>query len=752
MTNDSDPILDDLTEPQRRAVTYGEGPLLVVAGAGSGKTRVITRRIAHLVRQGTPPDRIVGITFTNKASQEMRHRVESLVGAEVTVKTFHSLCALILRQNAEHIGLDPGYSIYDRSDSQRIVRQIRKDRNLDPDTFKPSDLLDSISAWKDDVLTPSDAKLEAVGNFEEQAAEVYNIYEQRLKANNALDFDDLLVKTVRLFSNAPQVLKRYQNRYLHVLVDEYQDTNLPQHLIAKGLQGKHKNITAVGDPDQMIYTWRGARIENIMEFEEDFPGAEVIMLEQNYRSSANILRAASECIQNNRMRHEKALWTERNEGPPVRVREFPTGKGEARWIASKMEELVDEGIDPGEIAVLYRTKYQAFPLEKELVNGPVPYQVVDTVGFFDRKPVKDLRAYLRLIINPDDDAAFRRIVNVPSRGIGAKTVERVENIANQYGESLCRVIQHDECLNELPTRARRAVAGFRDLYDRLTSLDQESIEDFMKNLIGEINYLDAAGEDEKEDVREVLNHFIGFAKEYDTKHENGNLLDFMEQTALMSDVDGWNAQADTASLMTLHSAKGLEFDCVFICGLEQNILPHQRALEDNPHGDAQYGEEEERRLFHVGMTRSRKRLFITHCQTRYMHGRERPQTPSPFLKELPGEGVEWERVSRSGGGGLFQSQVRQARRKKGRSGSRKIKRSSKRSSSNSQTGSGSNSASVGSDSPLQVIDGSDEMTEGSAVKHSSYGQGEVINVDSAGKYQQVRVDFGDRGVLTILIT
>ncbi|MFW6457414.1 MAG: ATP-dependent helicase, partial [Planctomycetota bacterium] len=582
MTNNSDPILDDLTAPQRKAVSYGDGPLLVVAGAGSGKTRVITRRIAHLVRQGTPPERIVGITFTNKAAQEMRLRVESLVGEAVTVKTFHSLCALILRHNAEHLGLDPGYSIYDRSDSQRVVRQIRKDLNLDPDTFKPSDLLDNISAWKDDILSPSDAQLEAIGNFEEKAAEVYNIYEQRLKANNALDFDDLLVKTVRLFSQSPEVLRQYQNRYLHVLVDEYQDTNLPQHLIAKGLQGKHKNITAVGDPDQMIYTWRGARIENIMEFEDDFPGAEVIMLEQNYRSTANILRAASECIQNNRMRHEKALWTERDGGHPVRIREFPTGRGEARWIAAKMEELLDEGVDPGEIAVLYRTKYQAFQLEKELVNSPVPYQVVDTVGFFDRKPVKDLRAYLRLIINPDDDEAFRRIVNVPSRGIGAKTVERLERIADKYGESLCRVLHHEKCLDELPTRASKAVATFRDLYHKLTALSQDTIGDFVESLIGEIQYIDSAREDDKEDVQEVLNHFMGFAREYDSNHEDGSLLDFMEQTALMSDVDGWDAQADTASLMTLHSAKGLEFDCVFLCGLEQNILPHQRALENNP--------------------------------------------------------------------------------------------------------------------------------------------------------------------------
>ena len=600
----SDPILNDLTEPQRQAVTFGEGPLLVVAGAGSGKTRVITRRIAHLVREGTPPERIVGITFTNKAADEMRMRVQSMVGEAVTVRTFHSLCARILRNHAPHLGLDPGFSIYDRTDSRRVVRQIRNDLNLDPETYRPSDLLDHISAWKDDVINPSRAKLEAVGNDEEQAAEVYSIYEQRLAGNNALDFDDLLVKTVELFSEAPQVLQSYQKRYLHVLVDEYQDTNLPQHLIAKGLQGHHRNITAVGDPDQMIYTWRGARMENIMEFADDFPGAEVIKLEQNYRSTANILRAASTCIRHNQLRHDKALWTDRDGGEPVHVRGFQDDRSEARWIAGKMAEMVDEGFKPGEIAVLYRTKYQAFQMEKELVNGPVPYQVVDTVGFFDRKEIKDLRAYLRLVINPQDDEAFRRVANVPSRGIGKKTMERLQDIATAAGKSMCRAACNEACRQDLPTRARKAVAGFGQVYERLLDIEQDSIYTFLKDLISEIDYLDSVDEDDRADTQEVLNHFLGFARQYDKSNPDGALLDFMEETALVSDVDGWDAGADAASLMTLHSAKGLEFDVVFISGLEKDILPHQRALEDNPHGDEDYAAEEERRLFHVGMTRA----------------------------------------------------------------------------------------------------------------------------------------------------
>ena len=751
----SDPILDDLTEPQRRAVTYGEGPLLVVAGAGSGKTRVITRRIAYLVRRGVPPERIVGITFTNKAADEMRLRVQTMVGEAVTVRTFHSFCARMLRGEAHNLDMDAGFSIYDRTDSRRVVRQIRKDLNLDPDTYRPAGLLENISNWKDDIIPPSRAKTDAVSEAEEVAAEVYTIYEQRLHENNALDFDDLLVKTVELFSKCPGVLQRYQDRYLHVLVDEYQDTNLPQHLIAKGLQGKHRNITAVGDPDQMIYTWRGARIENIMEFEEDFPGAEVVLLEQNYRSSGNILRAASTSIRHNRLRHEKALWTERDSGEPVQVREFQSGKAEARWIARKMTEMVDQSVSPGEMAVLYRTKYQAFQLEKELVGGPVPYQVVDTVGFFDRKAVKDIRAYLRLIINPQDDEAFRRIVNVPSRGIGEKTVERLERAARGAGKSLCEAVRDENCTGSLPTRARRAVASFRDIYERLETLDRDSIRGFLKGIISETEYLESADEDERADVQEVLNHFLGFADQYDEDNEDGSLLDFMEQTALVSDIDGWEAGADVASLMTLHSAKGLEFDVVFISGLEETILPHQRAVEDNQSTN-EHAMEEERRLFHVGMTRARHRLFVTHCRCRYMHGREMPLSPSPFLDELPEEGVDRVEAPSYGGAGMFGQQVRNARRKKGRSrghtgsgsrGTGRIKRSSTKTKKKKKAG----VAAGGAGSPLQIIGEDSQIVEGTRVQHSSYGEGTVVKVSSSGKYDQVRVDFSDKGVLTLLL-
>ncbi|MFW6044821.1 MAG: ATP-dependent helicase [Planctomycetota bacterium] len=742
----SSSILDELTEPQRRAVTYGEGPLLVVAGAGSGKTRVITRRIAYLVEEDVPPERIIGITFTNKAADEMRLRVERLAGESVTVSTFHSLCARILRRNAQKIGLDPSFSIYDTSDSRRVARQIRNDMDLDRETYTPAGLLDDISAWKDEVLPPSRAMLEAVGHEEEKAAEVYRRYEEQLKANNALDFDDLLVKTVQLFSEAPEVLRHYQDRYHHVLVDEYQDTNLPQHLIAKGLQGKHHNITAVGDPDQMIYTWRGARIENIMEFEEDFPDAEVILLEQNYRSTSNILNAASYCIQHNRMRHEKALWTQRDGGPPVRVQQFPDGRAEARWIKERLAELRNKGVKPGEIAVLYRTKYQAFQLEKELVNGPIPYQVVDTVGFFDRKAVKDLRAYLRLIINPDDDEAFRRIVNVPSRGIGKKTLERINNLAHSAGLSLGRAVRKEDLMSRLPTRARGAVQRFRRVYDRLRELDQDSIRTFIKNLIQEIDYISSANEDERDDVREVLDQFVGFADQYDSDNPDGSLIDFMEDTALMSDIDGWNPRADAVSLMTLHSAKGLEFDVVFISGLEEDILPHQRALEDNAHGDGDIALEEERRLFHVGMTRARDRLYITHCGSRYMHGRSRPMSPSRFLDELPEDGVQRVRTqSQSAGAGLFRNEVKKARRKKRRT---RRSRTSKDRSAGAQSG---KSAPSTGGSPLQVIGDGEDISAGATVQHEGYGQGEVVNVDSAGKYHQVRVNFEESGVLTILI-
>ncbi|MFP4028957.1 MAG: ATP-dependent helicase [Candidatus Brocadiia bacterium] len=733
--NATDPISENLSSAQKEAVTYGDGPLLVVAGAGSGKTRVITRRIAWLVQNGVAADRIVAITFTNKAADEMKRRVENLVGENVMIRTFHSLCAWILRRDADRVGLSPSFSIYDRRDSSRIVRQIIKQKNLDRETYKPSDIRDCISAHKDKLENPDEADQEAVGVYDREAAEIYRCYNERLLENNALDFDDLLVKTVELFSKSPEVLSRYQKAYQHVLVDEYQDTNLPQHLIARALQGYHRNITAVGDPDQTIYTWRGARLDNIMEFEEDFPGAHIIKLEQNYRSTANILRAASTCVSFNKLRHEKVLRTESESGEPVNVIHFPDSYEEANWIAEEIQTLIEGGTPAGEIALLYRTKYQSLQLEETLMDKSVPHQVVDTIGFFERKEIKDICAYLRLIMNPHDDVAFRRIVNVPTRGIGPKTLERVENIAANAGKAAALAIQKKDALKELPTRARNAVDGFAKLYKKLTKLDANSIYELIKTIVDETEYIQGAPDEERDDVHEIIDYLLGFAKQYDKRHPGGDLVSFMERTALISDADGWESSADAVSLMTLHSAKGLEFDAVFIVGLEKDLLPHQRALEDNRHGETGGALEEERRLLHVGMTRARYRLYLTHARERMIRGRDQPTRPSRFLDELPHEGVQHETIGGDpsfASASLFGKNARAVKKRKKRSKKARL-----------QSG--------GKGPVLKVLDGSGEfIEEGSHVEHASYGEGEVLGISKAGKYQKIRIDFSDHGVLTIV--
>jgi len=730
----ADPILDDLTEPQRAAVTHGEGPLLVVAGAGSGKTRVITRRVAYLVREGVPPDRILAITFTNKAAEEMRRRVQDLVGRGTTVSTFHSFCAGLLRRWASLLGLESGFSIYDRADSARVVRQVVREMDLDRETYRPAALLDRISAHKDLLEDPEQAAREAVGFYEQKAAEVYRRYNERLRASNALDFDDLLGETIALFRAHPEVLQHCQETYLHVLVDEYQDTNLPQHLLARALQGKHRNITAVGDPDQMIYTWRGARLENILEFEEDFPGARVITLERNYRSTGNILRAASACIRHNVLRREKALWTDSGPGEPVRALEFADAYEEASWVGDTVAELIEQGVSPSEIAILYRTKYQSVSLEEALTTRSVPYQVVDTVGFFERKQVKDLRAYVQLLVNPRDDEAFLRVVNVPRRGIGAKTLERLRAIARRRGVSLLQTLRV-ACseLDELGPRASKALRSFGELYDTLAALNAGSVYSFLKHLIRQSAYMQSVPDEEREDVEEILDYFLGYAQQYDRRHPGGDLVGFMEHTALISDVDGWNAGAAAVALMTLHSAKGLEFDVVIITGANEGVLPHQRSLEQNPYCDETHALEEERRLFHVGMTRARKRLYLTHASKRLIRGREESVSPSRFLAELPEEGVE--RVSprpdfdtQSAALEFAREAPRIAQRKKVAS-----------------------KALAGSLLRLAEGTASEGFAAGARVVHASYGEGVVVSVDAAGKHHLVRVDFPKHGVLTLLI-
>ena len=716
-------ILADLTDAQREAVCYGEGPLLVVAGAGTGKTRVITRRVAHLLEEGVPPDRVIAVTFTNKAADEMRRRVEALVGRDVYVSTFHSFCARLLRREVSRIGREPSFTIYDRADSLRVIRRIVKDRELDPSTFPPREIMDYISLHKDRVETPGDCRENAIGIVEQTFADAYARYEEALAANNALDFDDLLLKTLELFRQCPVVLQELQDAYLHVLVDEYQDTNLPQHLIARALQGKHRNITAVGDPDQMVYTWRGARLENLMEFEEDFPGAHVVTLERNYRSSANILRVASHCISHNVYRREKELRTEREDGEAIVVRGFADPFEEGRWVAGKVNELVREGTGPREIALFYRTKQQSLPLEDAFASLALPHQVVDSVGFFDRREVKDLRAYLQLLVNPRDDGACLRVINTPARGIGQKTLARLQAEAGRRKLSLLEVAREVGDVGSLSPRAKSAVTGFWELYRELSSIEFRGAANLIRKLLKMTAYVERQPVLERADAQETVDMFIGYARQYDDRSPDGGLMGFLEQAALVSDVDGWNAQASAVPFMTLHSAKGLEFDAVFIVGLEEDMLPHRRALEERLQSTEDAALEEERRLFYVGMTRARHRLFVTYARKRVSRGVEQTLSPSRFLDELPEDRVERGADGLTAGSAEnFAAQMQRILKRKR--------------------------------ATLRILDGrdGDELAPGVRVSHPSYGEGEVLEVSMVGKRRLIRVNFEDQGTVSLLLS
>jgi len=717
-------IIEGLTDAQREAVLHGEGPLLVLAGAGSGKTRVITRRIACLLARGVPPDRIVAITFTNKAADEMRRRVEALVGTGVYVTTFHSFCARMLRREMPRIGREASFTIYDRGDSLRVVRQIVKDMELDASAYPARDLLDYISLCKDRVMAPGDSESRAFGIIEKERALIYGRYEAKLAESNALDFDDLLLKALEVFRTRPDVLADYQNTYLHVLVDEYQDTNLPQHLLARALQGKHRNITAVGDPDQMIYTWRGARLENLLEFEEDFPGAHLVKLERNYRSTTNILRAASGCIRHNRLRHEKELWSKREPGDAIVVREFLDAYAEGRWVADKASELIQAGTRPGQIAVFYRTKQQSLPLEDAFAAVALPHQVVDNVGFFDRRAVKDLRAYLQLLLNPRDDVACLRVINTPPRGIGAKTLGLVQAAAQASKRSVLQAVRDAGQIDALSNRARKALLGFWSLYEELGRSVDAPVAKLLERLLSLTDYVKRHPPEERSDVQEVTDMFLGYARQYDERSPEGGLMGFLEQAALVSDVDGWNAQAEAVPFMTLHSAKGLEFDVVFLVGAEEDILPHRRALDEGVHGSEDAALEEERRLFYVGMTRARDRLFITHSRRRTMQGRETMSAPSRFLDELPEDCIERTRAHdpaqmRSAQG--FAREMEYVLKKKR--------------------------------SALKILDGGsgDRLAKGVRVEHPQYGEGVIHQITPMGKRMMVRVDFFQHGMMALLL-
>jgi DNA helicase II / ATP-dependent DNA helicase PcrA len=639
----TDSLLEGLNGPQREAVLHGEGPLLILAGAGSGKTRVLTHRIAHLVGSGAVrPGEILAITFTNKAAQEMRERVGSLVGGRVRamwVMTFHSACARMLRSDAERLGYTRGFTIYDEQDSLRLVKNCIEELDVDPKRFAPRGIRRQISDAKNGLLDAAAYRIKVSSFFEQTAADVYELYEQRLHSANAMDFDDLLFRCVNLFELFPEVRDRYRRSFKHVLVDEYQDTNRAQYRWLQLLSEEHRNLCVVGDDDQSIYRFRGADIRNILDFEDDFPDAQVVKLEQNYRSTQTILNASNAVIANNRARKDKFLWSELGEGEPVHVRELEDEHAEARFVVSEVERLVDEGESRDEIAVFYRTNAQSRVLEDMLVRYGVGYQVIGGTRFYERKEIKDALAYLTLVVNPSDTVAFGRVVNEPKRGIGQTSQARITNYASTLGEPVWDIAAEPEKIPGLGTAAVKAVGRFMSVMERLRErAEGTGVGDLLSETLDETGYTEAlrAERTVESQVRlENLEELVGVAREYDATAEEGSVEEFLQQIALFSEQDNLRDEQGILTLMTMHNAKGLEFGVVFIIGLEDGVFPHMRSIES---GDL----EEERRLAYVGITRAKRVLYLTHARTRALFGNRDWNVRSRFIDEIPIEFTDQE--------------------------------------------------------------------------------------------------------------
>ena len=635
-------IYDTLNEEQREAVFHTEGPLLILAGAGSGKTRVLTHRIAYLIEEkGINPWNILAITFTNKAAGEMRERVDDIVGfgsESIWVSTFHSTCVRILRRHIDRLGYDNNFTIYDSDDQKTLMKDVCKLLQIDTKTYRERTILSAISSAKDEMITPEEYELNAYGDFsKKKIAEAYKEYERQLKANNALDFDDLLVKTVQLFQTQPEILEYYQDRFRYIMVDEYQDTNTVQFKLISLLAAKYKNLCVVGDDDQSIYKFRGANIQNILSFEKEFEDTKVIKLEQNYRSTSTILDAANAVIKNNVGRKAKSLWTENGEGEKIQFRQFDTAYDEAEYIVGDIRERVDNGKAAYcDHAVLYRTNAQSRLFEEKMITANIPYKIVGGVNFYARKEIKDLLAYLKTIDNGKDDLAVRRIINVPKRGIGLTTVNRITEAAQQRGISFYEAL----CSADLVPGLGRSISKLESFAAMIEYFRKEaehlSITELMKEILTETGYVEelkAEGEEEAEVRLQNIDEFLNKIAAYEEscEEELPTLSGFLEEVALVADIDSLDEESDYVVLMTLHSAKGLEFPYVYLAGMEDGIFPSYMTITADDPTEL----EEERRLCYVGITRAKKELSMTCARRRMIRGETQYNKMSRFLKEVP---------------------------------------------------------------------------------------------------------------------
>jgi len=753
-------IFAGLNPAQKQAVEHTDGPLLIMAGAGSGKTKVLTCKVANLLAKGVAPWSILAITFTNKAATEMRERVDRMIGEgakDVWLSTFHSFCARFLRREVEATGMyKRNFVIYDSSDSQVVIKECLKELNLDPKQYAPSSIQNAISNAKNQLMGPKAMARDAENFFQQKVAEVYALYAKKLRTNNAMDFDDLLMVSVLLLEEHEEIRVKYQNRFKYILVDEYQDTNGAQYQLTKILAAKHHNLCVVGDADQSIYGWRGADIRNIMDFEEDYPEARTIKLEQNYRSTKNILAAANAVIEHNINRKKKELWTENATGEKLTIYEARDERDEAEFIATTvMKQKTIFNASYGDMAVLYRTNAQSRVVEETFMRRGIPYTMVGGLKFYDRKEIKDILAYLRVIYNPLDTVSLLRIINVPKRGLGATTVAKLADFAENNGLTLFDVISSEETLSQIPgitARVKKPLELFSTfIFQFMGYQSNMRIDDLIEKVLEESGYLRELQEEKKpenESRIENLKEFVGVARDFQKTEDNPNLENFLSTLSLVSDIDNAELEDDRITLMTLHSAKGLEFPTVFMVGMEEGLFPHSRTLMDENEI------EEERRTCYVGITRAQRKLYLTCAQQRTIYGKTSMSTPSRFLEEIPEEYTE-RLVPRVNAYGFANANHYGAQQ---RSGTMTFRPSA------NQMGSGANFSDKAK-SALEVMnamqkrgvnvqpktgvirpDTSVKWKVGDKAQHGKWGVGTVVSVKGEGEEVELKIAFPGQGV------
>lgn len=753
-----DRLTSGLNPEQREAVLTTEGPVLILAGAGSGKTKVLTQRIAYLISvKQVAPWSILAITFTNKAAREMQNRVANIIGGaaaqDAWLSTFHSLCVRILRRDIDRLGISRSFSILDAGDQLSVVKQCLKDLNIDPKQYEPRSVLAAISSAKNELTDPATFARLAGDPFSQVAAKVYEAYQKKLKNNQSLDFDDLIMTTVRLFKEVPEVLEFYQKKFRYIHVDEYQDTNRAQYLLISMLADKSRNVCCVGDADQSIYKWRGADISIILNFEKDYPEAKLIKLEQNYRSTKTILQAANQVIANNKLRKEKKLWTENVGGEKISCFQGDSEHDEAYFIVDSIRRQMAEYKRYDKFAVLYRTNAQSRVVEEVFIKSNIPYTIVGGTKFYDRKEIKDILAYLRLISNPDDDISLTRIINVPKRNIGDTTVDKLQAYANANGQSLFNAIQETGYMG-LPARTTNAILSFNDLLTSLIQMtDYLSVTELVEEVLKRSGYRESLKEDKTLEAQarlENIEEFLSVTQEFERKNEDKSLLAFLTDLALVADIDSLGqdgAQEEVSAegqvvLMTLHSAKGLEFPVVYLVGLEEGVFPHSRSLFDETEM------EEERRLAYVGITRAEERLFMTCARMRTLFGRTNVNAPSRFLQEIPADLLDGSPVADrgyggGGGGGFGQREAARSPFGGGgyQAGATRVGMAGRTAAASGSPFSRPAAAQAGDKLPGHGAAAGLDWKVGDKVKHGKWGTGTVVKVKGTGDDMELDIAF-----------